>query len=127
MIKYLQVRLNDLRDENLSLRERIKTSNAMPHHHINQITSSKTFSDIESYENNYNEQVTFTGESGNGSVADIKLTEMSIGSKTIRCDSASDDENLKLYPIDDNLETKNEMLQQKLDELQKLQMQLSNF
>ena len=87
----------------------------------------KTFSDLESYENNYNEQVTLTSGSGDGSVANIKLTEMSIGSKTIRCDSASDDENIKLYPIEDNLETKNELLQQKLDELQKLQMQLSNF
>jgi hypothetical protein len=127
MIKYLQVRLNDLRDENLSLRERIKMSNVMPHHQINQITSSKTLSDLELYEDNYNEQATYTGGSEDGSIANIKLTEMSIGSKKIRCNSASDDENVRLYPIDDNLETKNELLQQKLDELQKLQMQLSNF
>ncbi len=133
MVKYLQTRLNDLRDENLSLRERMKSQPSLgPHHHINQITASKTYSASElDYENFMNDELTGSRVCGLSSVVD-GLNEEDLGGKltsgsviTVRSDSSSDDENLKLY--DEQLETKNELLQAKLEELQKLQMQLNTF
>jgi hypothetical protein len=104
MVRYLQSRLNDLRDENLGLRERIKTSNIYIQPPLSQ---SKTFSEQE-FQNLCNG--TCTGQSKQN----------------------LDDDNVtaSLYTPsidgDDQLESKNELLQQKLNELQKLQMQLNN-
>ena len=112
MVRYLQSRLNDLRDENLTLRERVKSSNYLQQH-MSHVNNGKTFSD--------NEYVN-CGGSANSSMIHASSSKNDIG----------DDENLgsSLYTPsldgDDQLESKNELLQQKLNELQKLQMQLNS-
>jgi len=102
MVRYLQSRLNDLRDENLMLRDRLKPTN---YQHMN---TSKNYPETEQY-NQLNLHMLKTG-----------------------CHGMPDDGNVtpSLYTPsldgESQLETKNELLQQKLNELQKLQMQLNN-
>lgn len=108
MVRYLQSRLNDLRDENLLLRERFKSASYLQPQ-TNQVNSSKAYTD--DYQNM------------NGSTCSV------IGSMK---NDFNDDENVQpsLYTPsidgDEQLESKNELLQQKLNELQKLQLQLNN-
>ena len=127
MVRYLQSRLNDLRDENLTLRERLKTSNYIQQtpsqtsnsSHQIQLNNTKTFSD--------NEFVNMNGSMCSGAFLNGQDRNNNIMGNSIAdddCPSAS------LYTPsidgDDRLESRNELLQQKLDELQKLQIQLNN-
>ena len=99
MVRYLQSRLNDLRDENLSLRDRFKSTNYMQH-----------------------------GAKPNPTDCDYGvMTPRSESS--VKSDSNEQDSDMLYTPSldgEDQLESKNELLQQKLNELQKLQMQLNN-
>lgn len=100
MVRYLQSRLNDLRDENLTLRDRFKSSNyhgGMPQ---------------KSNECDYR----------------VNMSPRSIDS-SVKTEVNDEESNCLYTPSidgEDQLETKNELLQQKLNELQKLQMQLNS-
>ncbi len=98
MVRYLQSRLNDLRDENLTLRERFK--------------SSGSFMGLPK-----NNECDFGVNMSPRSIDSSEKTEQ------------NDEDNCLYTPSldgEDQLETKNELLQQKLNELQKLQMQLNS-
>ena len=111
MVRYLQSRLNDLRDENLTLRERFKSSYYLQQHmgYLNTTNTTKSMSS----------EVDYTNMSPQHSIGSVK-------------NDLQDDENINqmLYTPsldgEDHLESKNELLQQKLNELQKLQFQLNN-
>ena len=120
MIRYLQSRLNDLRDENLALRERFKTSNYLQQH----VGLGPKLGDILDYScNGVDAVLNPVGASGMNNV----------GGGGSCGDSIKNDDNCiggSLYTPsidgDYQLEAKNELLQQKLNELQKLQIQLNN-
>jgi hypothetical protein len=143
VVRYLQTRLNDLRDENLSLRDRYKTTgfsasgNVCPpsisssaaaavatshHHHHHQaahmLNFSKTFPDSAEY--------------GGGMSTSCLTVGVGNHNQSMLNSGTKDDEGItpSLYTPsidgDARLESKNELLQQKLNELQKLQMQLNN-
>jgi hypothetical protein len=100
MVRYLQSRLNDLRDENLALRDRFKSSNF----HCGVTKSSN--------ECDYN----------------VNLSPRSCD-ESVKTECNDEESNLLYTPSldgEDHLESKNELLQQKLNELQKLQMQLNS-
>lgn len=153
MVRYLQSRLNDLRDENLSLRERLKPNNYLQQHqHHNghqpsssllptvssslqaqhQLNNTKTYSD--------NEFVNMNASICSGTYMNIpeaRLTNIHNHNNNINTNnniapSLPDDDcgSNSLYTQsldgDDRLESRNELLQQKLEELQKLQIQLNN-
>ena len=102
MVRYLQSRLNDLRDENLTLRERFKSTNYLQHG-----LATKSGAECD-YQGN--------------------LSPRSVDS-CVKSDMAEEESNLLYTPSldgEDHLESKNELLQQKLNELQKLQMQLNS-
>ncbi len=113
MVRYLQSRLNDLRDENLALRERFKSSNYLQQH-MGLLNTTKSMSSEHDY----------------SGAANMSPQCHSIGS--IKNENVDEDNlnNPMLYTPsldgEDHLESKNELLQQKLNELQKLQMQLNN-
>lgn len=113
IIRYLQSRLNDLRDENLTLRDRFKSTSYLQQQIGNQMHSPKTFSETEY-------------QSSSGSGYNNTIIFNSVG----RNNGLPDDDMSALYTPsvdgEDQLESKNELLQQKLNELQKLQMQLNN-
>jgi hypothetical protein len=123
VVRYLQSRLNDLRDENLSLRDRYKTSAHAPmasaaavsHHQEHMINVAKTFPDSD-YQN-------------------TSCLTIGVGNQSMLNKSSCVNEDEGITPSmlytpsidgDARLESKNELLQQKLNELQKLQMQLNN-
>ncbi|CAF0735884.1 unnamed protein product [Brachionus calyciflorus] len=115
MTRYLQSRLNDLRDENLVLRDRFKVTNYLQ---ANQVQNSfvPCFN-----ENEYNNRTNL-----------IYNQSMNQLNQQVKNSFVPDDENVasSVYSssidADDNLESRNEILQQKLKELQKLQIQLNN-
>ena len=101
MVRYLQSRLNDLRDENLTLRERFKSGSGGYMGGLTQKSNDCDFG--------------------------VNMSPRSIDSSVKN--EVNDDDNCLYTPSldgEDQLETKNELLQQKLNELQKLQMQLNS-
>lgn len=108
MVRYLQSRLNDLRDENLTLRERFKSSNYLQQHMGLMNTTKSITSDM-----------------------DYPVTNMSPqhSISSLKNDNQDDMQDPLLYTPsldgEDQLESKNELLQQKLNELQKLQCMLN--
>ena len=101
MVRYLQSRLNDLRDENLGLRDRVKSSNYLQH------GSQPKTADCD---------------------FNLNMSPRSMD-ESVKTECNDEDSNLLYTPSldgEDHLESKNELLQQKLNELQKLQMQLNN-
>lgn len=120
MIRYLQSRLNDLRNENLSLRERFKTSTSMLHETTNANNSNGLFDDLitnvtptcveaahEARPCCGDRRAAMSGaDSGNGG-----------GGRGIDIDE--DEASLSVEYTD-------EMLQQKIKDLQSLQIQLNN-
>ncbi|RNA16341.1 trichohyalin-like isoform X2, partial [Brachionus plicatilis] len=109
MIRYLQSRLNDLRDENLVLRDRYKSTNLIQSNiGANNYASSFGENEFQSRTNIiYNQNI-----SKNPFLQDDDNLVSSMYSSSI--------------DGDENLESRNEILQQKLKELQKLQVQLDN-
>lgn len=102
MVRYLQSRLNDLRDENLALRDRFKSSN-----YCGGMATKST-----------NECMDYN----------VNMSPRSID-ESVKTECNEDESNLLYTPSldgEDHLESKNELLQQKLNELQKLQMQLNS-
>ena len=160
MIRYLQSRLNDLRDENLTLRDRLKSNpyiqhhpppppshhhHHMPHHHQQQqhhSMGSKLMSsqqqaqhtiDIIDYGSNGAGDLTPVNTSSNGAPLNASSSNQPSHLHGSCAESVKNDENLfagSLYTPsidgDYQLEAKNELLQQKLNELQKLQLQLNS-
>lgn len=110
MVRYLQSRLNDLRDENLALRERFKSSNYLQQHLGLLNTTKSVTSDVD-----------YQHSPAQNSVDSMKNVDLMM--------NPDDDMNNLYTPSldgEDQLESKNELLQQKLNELQKLQMQLNS-
>lgn len=166
MIRYLQSRLNDLRDENLALRDRLKSNPYIQHHppppphhhhhhhvsnihqHHQHLMSSKLMPsthqqqqahtiDIIDYSSNGAGDLTPVNTSSNGAPLNGSSSNQPSMNHLHGANSCSDsvknDENLfaaSLYTPsidgDYQLEAKNELLQQKLNELQKLQLQLNS-
>jgi len=153
MVRYLQSRLNDLRDENLTLRERLKSSNylqqqnAIHNHHLqqqhqqqpptippvssslhHQLNNTKTYSDNNEYAN-MNASIcsgTYLNLQDNRINSNINNNNNNLAVSLADDDCASTSLYTQSVDGDDRLESRNELLQQKLEELQKLQIQLNN-
>lgn len=121
MIRYLQSRLNDLRNENLSLRERFKTSTSMLANETTIHGLTGLFDDHEHDECNRN---------NNNNNNNIELTKERVNSGSNNCcgrgvggvavdDLDRDESSLSVEYTD-------EMLQQKIKDLHSLQLQLNN-
>lgn len=105
MVLYLQSRLNDLRNENLSLREKFKSSAFM---------DSNTFSDVD-FNNTIKKDSSLLINTTNVHMTANAAEEN--GPMSLRTSSIDGDE---IFECND------EILQQKIRDLQKLQMQLND-
>jgi len=110
MISYYKSRMEDLRNENISLRQRIKTSNYMQQQ-MNMLNASKSVL-------NQDDLPPLVGlnDSINGADFNVNVDDDACGG-VLYSPSVDGEEHLL---------NKNEMLQQRLNELEKLQLQLSN-
>lgn len=106
MIRYLQSRLNDLRDENLILRDRYRSNNLV-HSNVGSANYVESYNDSD-FQNQLN-PILNQNNSKNHLLQDENLVSSMYSSS---------------IDGDDNLESRNEILQQKFKELQKLQTQL---
>jgi hypothetical protein len=154
MVRYLQSRLNDLRDENLSLRERLKSVNYMQqpnpfhNHHLqqqqqqtplippmsssihnqHQLNNTKNYSENNEF-TNMNASIcsgTYLNLQDNRINSNINNNNNNLGVSLPDDDCVSTSLYTQSIDGDDRLESRNELLQQKLEELQKLQIQLNN-
>lgn len=106
MISYYKSRMEDFRNENLSLRQRIKASNMIQHQVL---SASRTNLNQDDY--------ICGGASVSGELVGVSNFEDEICGGLLYSPSIDGD---------DNLFNKNEALQQRLCELEKLQAQLTN-
>ena len=105
MISYYKSRMEDFRNENLSLRQRIKSSNLMQHQVL---SASRT---------NLNDEYMCGGSVNGDIVPGVSNFDDEICAGLLYSPSIDGD---------DNLFNKNEALQHRLCELEKLQAQLTN-
>lgn len=137
MVRYLQSRLNDLRDENLTLRERLKSSNYLqqnnPIHYTNNhqqqhVPLSNLLNNTKS--NDYSKlngticSDTYLNLPDNRNNGNFINNNLAVNLPDDDC--ASNSLYTQSIDGDERLESRNELLQQKLEELQKLQIQLNN-
>jgi hypothetical protein len=129
IVKYLQSRMNDLRDENLSLRDRFKPQ--QQHHHQQPHTTSQPHTHVINIsKTNHSFIDTDHKQPLNYSHNHHHQPNLTVGVTMKQCLNQEDEVTASLYTPsvdgDSRLESKNELLQQKLNELHKLQMQLNS-